>query len=444
MNSISKILEAIAANNSRLAKEAILRKNAKNDVLKNVFRLAYDPMISFYIRKIPSYSPKVYVPVPTLTWAMGELEKEFISRNKTGNAAIEHLTFILESLDAEDASVIEKIIQQDLRCGVGEPTINKIWPGLIKTYPVMLASGFDQKLIDKIGFPSYVQLKLDGMRFNAIVRNEKVEFRSRNGRQLDIASDLFGEAFVRLAEVYGLDYVFDGELLVVDGTGKPLDRKTGNGILTKAIKGTQSQKEGEMVRAILWDAIPVDVFLQGKYTVPYKTRFSKLVNNLNIFEKKSSLKHLISIVETIIVENQYTANKLFNKFLDEGQEGIILKSLNGIWEDKRSKDQVKFKAELECDLMVVGWEQGTGKNRNRLGALICESADGTIRVNVGSGYSDEQREMFTADYTVGKIATVKYNARIQDKGGNVESLFLPTFIELREDKNVADNSKQIK
>ena len=438
------ILESLAADNSRLAKEAILKSHSNNDTLKEVFRLAYDPMISFYIRKIPKYllgKPKAKA---SLGWAIQELEQQFATRNKTGNAAIEHLKFILESVDAKDASVVERIIKQDLRCGVGEPTINKIWPGLIKTYPVMLASGFEQKLVDKIGFPSYVQLKLDGMRFNAIVREGKIEFRSRNGRQLDITSDLFGQAFIGLAKVYGNDVVFDGELLVVDGVGNPLDRKTGNGILTKAIKGTQSAKEGEMVRATLWDAIPYDVFLLGKYVVPYKSRFSELVGRVEKFKKTSSLGHLISIVETQTVDNQYTANKLFNKYLDEGQEGIILKSMIGIWEDKRSKDQVKFKAELECDLMIVGWEEGTGRNKGRLGALICESQDGLIRVNVGSGYSDEQRTEFKVDYVVGKVATVKYNARIKDKAGNAESLFLPTFIELREDKSVADNSKKIK
>ena len=444
MNSVFKILEQLSADNSRLAKEAILRQNASNDMLKETFRLAYDPMISYYIRKIPNYNVGKAEAKAALGWAMQELEQQFATRNKTGNAAIDHLKFILESLDAQDASVIERIIKQDLRCGVGEPTINKIWPGLIKTYPVMLASGFDQKLVDKIGFPAYVQLKLDGMRFNAIVRNGKVEFRSRNGRQLDIASDLFGQAFIGLASVYGLDCVFDGELLVVDSSGKPLDRKTGNGILTKAIKGTQSAKEGAMVRATLWDFIPYDVFLLGKYTVPYKTRFNNLVRSVEKFKRLKALGHLLDVVPTKVVEDQYTANKLFNKYLDEGQEGIILKSMNGIWEDKRSKEQVKFKAELECDLMIVGWEEGTGKNKGRLGALICESADGAIRVNVGSGYTDEQRSEYVVDYVVGKVATVKYNARIKDKAGNAESLFLPTFIELREDKNIADDSKRIK
>ena len=91
----------------------------------------------------------------------------------------------------------------------------------------------------------------------------------------------------------------------------------------------------------------------------------------------------------------------------------------------------------------MDWEEGTGKNKGRLGALVCESSDGKIRVNVGSGYSDEQREAY-GKQVVGKIATVKYNARIQDKGNNIESLFLPVFIELREDKDTADESIRIK
>jgi len=81
-------------------------------------------------------------------------------------------------------------------------------------------------------------------------------------------------------------------------------------------------------------------------------------------------------------------------------------------------------------------------NVGRLGALVCESSDGVIRVNVGSGYSDEQRDEYTKK-VIGKIVTVKYNARIKDKSG-VESLFLPVFIELREDKDKAESSKSIK
>lgn len=423
-----------------MEKEAILRANSENNLLKSVIKLALDPFIQFYIRKIPKYkASKVTLTLADALDKLGELS----SRNKTGNAGVEHLTYIMESVNAEDALVIERVIEKDLRCGVSEATVNKIWPRFIPTYPVMLASGFEGKLIEKFNWPGFVQLKLDGMRFNAIVRDGKVEFRSRNGKQLEIASDLLGRAFVELAKQYGCDCVFDGELLVVNEFGEPLDRKTGNGILTKSIKGTQSEAEGSLVRATLWDAIPVNAFLLGKYEVPYQTRFNELVSKHHKFSRKSILNHLISIVETVKVDSLYDAQRVFENYFKLGFEGTILKDKNGIWEDKRSKGQIKFKGELECDLKIVGWEEGTGKNKGRLGNLILESEDGKIRAGVGTGFTDADRDSIKPD-VVGKIVAIKYNARIQDKRGNVESLFLPVFVEIRDDKTIADSSIEIK
>ena len=49
------------------------------------------------------------------------------------------------------------------------------------------------------------------------------------------------------------------------------------------------------------------------------------------------------------------------------------------------------------------------------------------------------------DAVIGRIVTVGYNARIKDKNRNgVDSLFLPRFLELREDKDTADTSDAIK
>ena len=421
-----------------MEKEAILRANSENDLLKSVIKLALDPFIQFYIRKIPKYkASKVTLTLASALEKLGELS----SRNKTGNAGIEHLTYIMESVNAEDALVIERVIEKDLRCGVSEATVNKIWPRFIPTYPVMLASGFEGKLIEKFNWPGFVQLKLDGMRFNAIVRNGKVELRSRNGKELNIPNELFHQSFTELAKFYQEDVVFDGELLVIDEFGKPLDRKTGNGILTKSIKGTQSRTEAGMVRATLWDAIPFNAFVEGVFDTPYHKRLKSLTtSHTNV---PQNLAHLLSIVETKEVENQYQATELFNKYLQLGFEGTILKDRNGIWEDKRSKGQIKFKGELECDLKVVDWEEGTGKNKGRLGNLILESIDGLIRVGVGTGFTDLDRDTIKPN-VVGKIVSIKYNARIQDKRGNVESLFLPVFVEIREDKTLADSSLEIK
>ena len=73
----------------------------------------------------------------------------------------------------------------------------------------------------------------------------------------------------------------------------------------------------------------------------------------------------------------------------------------------------------------------------------CYSADGIVNVKVGSGFNDEHRKTLTKKDLVGKIVAVKYNARIKNKLG-AESLFLPIFLEVREDKTEADTSKNIK
>jgi ATP-dependent DNA ligase len=133
---------------------------------------------------------------------------------------------------------------------------------------------------------------------------------------------------------------------------------------------------------------------------------------------------------------------VFEEYLAEGQEGIILKDYKGIWENKRTKNQIKFKGELECDLKIVGIQPGTGKYEGMLGAILCESADGVVKVSVGSGFNDEHRKTL-GDEIIGKIVAVKYNARITNKEGD-QSLFLPIFIEVRTDKDTADASKDIK
>jgi len=441
MSFIYSIFEQLASDNSRLAKEAILIKNKSNGTLQRVFYLALDPFQQFYIRKIPEYT--ISNTSITLDEALDQLDA-LNKRLVTGHAGIKHLTTILESLTEKDAKIIERIIAKDLRCGVSEATANKIWPKLISTYPVMLASGYDQKLVDKISFPAYVQLKLDGMRFNAIVRGQTVEFRSRNGREIIIPNKTFAVPFIKMAEHYKQDMVFDGELLIADFAGKPVNRQTGNGILSKAIKGTMSETEALQVRATLWDSISYDSFKLGIDIEPYNIRMAKLSNAMSDMKHSNSqFGQYVDMVWTKEVTELSSAKTIFETFLAQGQEGTILKSKTGIWEDKRSKEQIKFKGELECELRVIDWEEGTGKNKGRLGALVCESEDGVIRVNVGSGYSDEQRDAYTKQ-VIGKVITVKYNARIKERSGNTESLFLPVFIELREDKDIADMANKIK
>lgn len=419
----------LAANSSRNYKIAQLEKHFKDSVLREVIRLALDPFTQFYIRKIPKYTPSMPSEAVSLRSVIPALY-DLTARNVTGNAAIAHLRDMLSALNEDDAKVLERIIQKDLKCGVQASTANAVWSGLLKDFPVMLCSPFEEKLVKKIKFPAAVQLKMDGMRFNAIVRDGKVEFRSRNGKEIQLLGNLEQE-FVRMAD--GVDCVFDGELLVKEN-GKILDRQTGNGILNKANKGTISAVEAAKVHAVVWDYIPYMYFVDGEYTANYHTRFSVL--------QSKGLPPKISLVESKIVASLEEAQAIFEKYLAEGQEGIILKDLNGIWQDKRSKTQIKFKGELECDLKIVGIEEGTGKYAGMLGAIKCESSDGVVTVSVGSGFTDEQRKTL-GEEIIGKVAAIKYNMRIKNKQGE-ESLFLPIVLEIREDKTVADSSGDIK
>ena len=427
---IFDILEELASDNSRLFKQALLEKHKDNEVLKEVFRLAYDPFTQFYIRKIPTYTRNTGKMDGQLTLQLAMPQLGMLStRQVTGNAGIDFLADLLSRLNDKDAQVFERIIGKDLKVGCSASTANKVWPYLIAEYPCMLCSQFDQKIVDKLKFPAMVQLKMDGMRFNAIIKDGAVAFRSRNGKEINLLGNLEQE-FIEMSR--GQNVVFDGELVVSD-KGVLLDRQTGNGILNKAVKGTISDLEAHKVNATVWDIIPYEHFIAGKGTVDYGVRFAIL--------QTMSLPRKVHLVEHRMVGNFDEAQAIFEKYLSEGQEGIILKDLRGKWEDKRSKGQIKMKGELECDLKIVGIQEGTGKYVGKVGAYLCESADGIIKVDVGSGFKDDQRTIDNG--VIGKIVAVKYNVRIKNKQGE-ESLFLPIFLEIREDKTEADSSKDIK
>lgn len=430
---INQLFNELALDNSRLFKLSKLKEHSHDKVLKEAIRLALDPFTQFYIRKIPAYVSNTGDGI-SLKFALdsiGDLSKRLV----TGNAAIAHLQGVLEALSADNAKVIERIICKDLKCGVSIATANAVWPGLIHEYPCMLCSGYEEKLIAKIKWPALAQKKEDGMRFNAIVNNGKVEFRARSGKELDLLGYLEPEF---LAAAAGENLVFDGELLVElpDGTFAP--RQEGNGILSKAGKGTISAEEAKQVRAQLWDVIPYENFITGSYKVGYSTRLEKLNQCLIASIGK------LHVVETALVNTIEEARTIFNKYLSEGFEGIILKDSHSIWENKRSKSQIKFKAELETDLKIVGIQEGTGKYIGKLGAIDVESDDRVIRVSVGTGFSDDQRSNLDEWFqNIGKIVSVKYNARLKNKDGE-ESLFLPVYIEIRDDKTTADSSIDIK
>lgn len=454
---IHQIISQLAATRSRNEKEEILEKNKDNALLRDFFKAALDPFNTYYIRKIPEFTTSGSNTL-TIQDAMNMLYK-FKERFVTGNSAIELLQMMLTNMSADDAELLVKIIKKDPDCGVQKNTINKFWKKLISEYPVLLCGAYDKNLVAKLNWVAgvLVQLKSDGARCNIVIdEHGSVEMFSRQGRPIDCKGrfDYLGEKHRNV--------MIDGELLYQNPDGSAAERKIGNGIINKAIKGTISEEEAANLFLMAWDIVPLDDFKKESCQIKYIDRFNDLKDN---YIDNDGL-HL---TPTKLVHSLEEAMEIYSQYREMGLEGTILKDLDALWENARSKKQIKLKAEIDSDLKVVGYQEGRDRFEGLMGALICESAEGKVNVSVGGGWSTDTRAQIAADYhnkdieyymvvdcistlkiakpsgspVIGRILTVLHNGIISQ--GEGFSLYLPRAKDgfLREDKDVADTFEEI-
>ena len=442
------ILNHIAKISSRNEKiEYIEFVLTTNDLFIKIARLALDPLNNFGFKSIPPYQ---HID-ESLTLAQAVENVTELLHSQHSNETIKKLVDIVSHCSVDDATVIERIILKDLRCGVQLATVNKAidnhnkhasqYIEKIFDYPCMLTSAYSEKLAKKLFARAgikFCQQKCDGMRFNAVVdENCNVTFYGRSGKEINIADHCFYDLFKQ----FGPSVVIDGELLI-DGSedGSAVDRKIGNGILNKAVRGTITEKESKRITATLWDIIPLDAFKFGIDPTPYAQRFERLNHILNTIERDNRL----FIVRTEKIETIDQAMDMFNEMIEHGFEGVIVKSPKMIWKNVRSTESMKIKAEKDIDARVTGVQLGTGRFQGKLGALICETDDHKIQFKVGTGFTEAERDSLNTNDIIGKIVTVQYNMRIKDKNRpDVDSLFLPRFVEVRLDKDVTSTDDQV-
>jgi hypothetical protein len=424
---ILDILNTLESDSSRNFKINLLKTHKNNFTLRRVMELALDPFVTFYIKNIPDfqYNPRS-IDLESLDWALDQLFC-IIKRQVTGHAAIEFLGDILNKISESDGEVIKRVVSKDLRCGVAESTVNTIWPGLVHTFDVCLA----HKDISHIKYPAYAQVKMDGARCHLSFDGETATAYSRNGKTFNVHGAFNQPAKVLIEP----GEVWDGEILFFDQSGKILDRKTSNGLANKALKNTLTKQESERAVFVVWDIVD----FTGQ--IDYSTRWNRLERRM---ERDKSGNLPIKLVHSKIVNDHVEGELFYNECIAAGEEGAILKNCNFKWQPKRVKGVGKIKACEEADLIVTGWEKGTGKNHDRIGALICETRDHLLKVNVGSGLSDDFRTQ-SPENIVGKIVTVTYNQIITSDGKKTtKSLFLPRFKCVRLDKDFANSLKELK
>jgi len=424
---IVKKLEETPGMNDKLE---ILRDNYENEELKTFFKLALDPMIIFGIKKIPEY---VYLEeLCGLEEAMVLLVDTLSTRKATGNAGKEVLRALLTNSSPENAILIERIIKKDPNCKVAGKLVNKIWPDHVTITPYMRCQAPNDKNFKRIHFPAIVQKKANGIFANIIVENREVKYLSRNGREMKF----FGKPDETILSTTDKDnFVIIGEGLVLEKLGESaiLDRQTGNGILNKAIKQTITESEAERVIFEVWDVIPLEDWKRGECDQEYIDRLEKLT----YMAEQSELL----LIDTKVVNTFGGAEDFYREMIGCGDEGAVLKNLNGKWKDHTSPDMVKMKIKDPADLLCVGIYPHK-KKADWIGGLILESADGKIVVKSGSGLDEEDR-VRDHGYFLNKIIEIEYNEITTDKKRDTMSLFLPIYIGVRLDKDTADTYEDI-
>lgn len=432
--SLYQIITALQQAKGTKAKQAILEQHKDNELLREYLKAVYDPAINYYMTKLP----KVYVTgvhnlnIPEIQ----DLIDSIAGRKYTGKAAVTAMNHVLKLLTSESQELLGYIIKRDIKAGIAESTVLKVWPGLFFIPPYMRCAGMDDKVLAYYAsLPFfYVQTKMDGQ-FGYLQKT-----REGVAKAFSRAGSYYPSWVAEKLAVGVPDgFVLMGELLVVR-EGKLLDRKTGNGVLNSLLSGEGSKYNPKMdeLEYVAWDMVTEDEFLAGYSPSRYTDRLLDLTDVVNSSPYISPVSHhlVYSIAEATTLNTQ--------KIL-EGEEGTVWKDPNGVWRDTSSgtKDAVKAKVKFQAEYRVTGKFEGTGKYVGMLGGFNIETSDGLIKSDVGSGFDDAQRKEYWEADTEGWIITVEANDVITRKGSDTESLFLPIFIERRLDKKEADNRNRV-
>lgn len=425
------ILNSIAATTKRTEKEEILKQldESTATLFKQIAVAAYDNTHDFWVKVYPR--AEVHTGEITLSDAVSRCMSMLSTRQLTGGNALKFLTDLDSKLSEDDAEVLNRVIERDLKCGATESTFNKIWEGLIYSHPYMRCSSFNLKNIERIKTPAFSQTKEDGQYVDIIVdKNSVVHYTSRTGKKFEFNTSDADKEFAEFAET-----VFMGEVLVIDEKGEYLPRSEGNGYLNK----DASEIDPSRLVFVLWDMIPLQGFEAKRYNSQYVHRYSVLKNIVS-----ASACNRIRLVNTRVVNSVDEIIAHMKEELERGKEGTVIKNFDMIWADGTSTDQVKCKIEFDVELRITGVLEGKNSNKGKLGAFECESEDGLVKVKVGGGFKAKDRVKLFDTALIGSIITARANDIVQDRNDlTVWSLFLPRYIKQRPDKNVADTYERI-
>jgi ATP-dependent DNA ligase len=381
MNSVIDILEKLESDNSRLFKEEVLENNRKNKLLHRIFCVVGDPYINFYVAKFKE--PKLYqrhdeddIVVESF---LNLLENELSTRHITGNEAKNAVEKFFLTLDERQAKWCTRILLKNLRCGVQETTVNKVWPGSITKFSVQLAetlrSRFEKEagiiIEDSLKYPVRVEPKLDGLRCIAVKHQGAVTMFTRNGTILDTLPTI--KAVLEAAPWD--NFVLDGEAMGSDWNES-----------ASVVMSRKKAKDDSGIVYHVFDGMHFDDWRDQANNFSLVDRVELVEELLGQLPKDAPVKQ----VSGTTVKDQKGLLTFYAKTMESGYEGIMVKDLSSNYSFKRSNAVLKLKPITTYEGVVVGHYEGRrGSKREGLWGGFNVVLPNGIVTHVGGGFTDK-------------------------------------------------------
>lgn len=263
---------------------------------------------------------------------------------------------------------------------------NKVLTEEKKFFEPMLAKDAKESKDLTFKVRTFVQPKLDGLR--AISENNTLM--SRNGKPYVACPHLFQNGTTLDGELYTHQYKDDFNKIV--------------SLCKKQKPDANELKESEQkVQYWIYD-YPAH---KGVFSERYQALMDYWSQNTDKFKG-------MKLVDTFEVHSWEEIKQFHEKFLEKGYEGTIIRLDLGPYENKRSKQLLKYKDFIDEEFKIVGAEEGTGGRTGTIGYFIMQhdkNPEQTFKSNV-KGDFDYLKQLWK-DHTkyIGKSATVKYFQR---------------------------------
>jgi bifunctional non-homologous end joining protein LigD len=222
-----------------------------------------------------------------------------------------------------------------------------------------------------------IEMKWDGIRVLADLRNESVTLTSRNGKDVTgVYPELGGIG--RL--IHADDAVLDGEIVTFDAQGRPdfglLQTRMG----LSAKREIQAAMKTAPVTYLVFDILRLD---------------DEDLTGAAYDERRAVLRRVVgSRTGVLRAPGVYrgSLSAALQHSADSGYEGVVAKRRHSTYmPGRRSSDWVKIKHLRSQEVVIVGWKKGHGAREGTIGSLLLAiPEDGTLTYvgKVGTGFRD--------------------------------------------------------